>query len=89
MRGWIGIVLGFAGLALVEGIVSSKRASSNVGGFLSKAGDAVRWFTSPAVPFFSTGSSAKQSSQTSANSPNPSTTQTSSTAAAAALSYGG
>lgn len=77
MHSWIGIALGFAGLALLEGIVSSKRASSNVGGLLAKAGDAVRWFTSPAVPFFAQSSSTQSA-----------TTSTTATASPAALSYG-
>lgn len=51
---WGTVVLGFAGLALLEAVVSSTAASGRVGGFLAKAGEAVHWFTSPAIPFFST-----------------------------------
>jgi hypothetical protein len=54
MRGWTGAVLAFAGLALFEGVVSSTSATGRLGGFLARAGEAVHWFVSPAVPFFKT-----------------------------------
>jgi hypothetical protein len=47
---WGSIALGFAALAVLEGIVSRQGASARVGGVLASAGRAVHWFISPAVP---------------------------------------
>lgn len=55
---WAAIAAGAVGLAVLDGIVSSKAAASNVGGILAGTGRAVQWFLSPAVPAFKTGSSS-------------------------------
>ena len=57
MRGWGSIVLGAMGLAVLEAIVSSKQATSNVGGFIGGLGALVQRFIDPTVPFFSTQAS--------------------------------
>lgn len=55
------ILLGFIGLALLEGIVSRKGAAARVGGYLEGAGKAVEWFLSPTVPAFASASSTTSS----------------------------
>jgi hypothetical protein len=59
---WGNLILGALGLALLQGIVSSGGAASNVGGFVAGAGKAVAWFVDPTVPAFSTTSTPSTSS---------------------------
>jgi hypothetical protein len=51
---WGGLMVGALGLAVLEGVISRKQASSNVAGVLSGAGSAVKRFLDPTVPLFST-----------------------------------
>lgn len=60
--GWAAIAAGAVGLAVLDGIVSRPTSAGNVGGVLSGAGRAVRWFLSPAVPAFSTSTPAASAS---------------------------
>ena len=55
------IILGALGLAVLEGIVSSKQASANVGGAIGKLAKGVAWFVSPAVPAFKNAAAATSS----------------------------
>ena len=50
---WAAVAAGAVGLAVLDGVISRPGATANVGGWLSGAGNAVRWFLSPAVPAFS------------------------------------
>lgn len=83
---WGSIVLGAAGLAVFEAVVSRRVASQNVGGFMAGAGRFVARFLSPAVPAFTTSPTTKASS---ANTASPSTSSTASTGVAHALTPGG
>lgn len=49
---WGNIILGALALALLEGIVTSRSSTANVGGFLASSGKAVAWFIDPTVPAF-------------------------------------
>ncbi len=72
MDSWTDILIGAIGLALLDAVVSSTSASSNVGGFLGGLGNAVQWFISPAIPAFkpaSSGSSQQGSATTSSGTP--------------------
>jgi hypothetical protein len=59
---WGNIILGALGLALLQGVVSTGGAASNVGGFIASAGKAVAWFVDPTVPAFANTSTPKTSS---------------------------
>lgn len=58
---WGNIIIGALGLAVLQGIVSGKGAG-NLGGFVAKAGTAVRWFVDPTVPAFKSTSTPSTSS---------------------------
>ena len=57
--GWPTIILTMAALAVFEGVVSRTSSASSVGGVIAKAGDALHWWLSPAVPFFSVTATAE------------------------------
>ena len=47
------VIMGALALAVLQGIVSRKQATANVGGFIAGAGKAVAKFLDPTVPAFS------------------------------------
>lgn len=61
MASWGNILLGALGLAVLDGVLSSEQATSNVGGFVADAGKAVDWVVSPSVPAFGAATTAKGS----------------------------
>jgi hypothetical protein len=63
---WTSIALGAMSLGILDAVVSSSAAASNVGGVLSGAGKAVEWFISPTVPAFGASSAAKTKATTGA-----------------------
>lgn len=63
---WGTVLLGALGLALLDGLVSSKAGTANAGKALKSAGNAVNWFISPSVPCFSTGTATSTATTTAA-----------------------
>lgn len=49
---WRGLALGAIGLAVLDAVVSKANAAGNVGGWLEDAGNLVKKFLDPTVPFF-------------------------------------
>lgn len=72
---WGSILLGAAGLAVLDAVVSSKVASQSVGGWLEGAGSLAEKIISPTVPAFKT-TTTTSSSSSSSSSTTPATTTT-------------
>ncbi len=65
---WTSIALGAMALAVLDAVLSHAGAASNVGGWLSSAGNLVNRFLDPAVPFFSTTSTSSSVAPTASTS---------------------
>ena len=81
--------MGILGLAVLDGIVSRQQASSNVSGWLSGAGSAVRRFLDPTVPLFPAVTTATTTAATTASPSVQPSTAASAAASAVAGSIAG
>jgi hypothetical protein len=76
MKSWGSIILGAAGLGILDAVVSRSSATKNVGGAFVGISKIVNWFVSPTVAAFSSASVSSGSSTSLTADQRPATSST-------------